>query len=168
MLRRSDWTLHFSVRSEGISASDCVEKTNAVLIGLWLRPVGVHRTRPVMIPGDLDLSGIDRTLGDRIRAAYELLLHFLLNPMGDPFIIERHSNLAPYPRRLHRLSMLPCPRSRALPILLRPCRATTPMLSRKAAVLMHHHSAVVPPPCASHHLAPTLATVPTDPSPESL
>ena len=51
---------------------------------LWLRPVAVHRTRSVTIPGVLDLTGIDRTLGgsvrslpperpvNRIRAAYEL------------------------------------------------------------------------------------------------
>ena len=33
---------------------------------LWLRPVGVHQTRPVVIPEDLDLSGIDRTLGGSV------------------------------------------------------------------------------------------------------
>ena len=40
----------------------------AVLTGLWLRPVGVHQMRPVMIPEDLDLSGIDRTLGGSVRS----------------------------------------------------------------------------------------------------
>ena len=68
MLRRSDRTLPFSVRSEGVSASGHVEKTKAELTGLWLRPVGVHRTCPVAIPEELDLSGIDRTLGGSIRS----------------------------------------------------------------------------------------------------
>ena len=68
MLRRSDQTLLFSVRSEGISAFGRVEKTKAELIGLWLCPVGVHRTRLVVIPEDLDLSGIDRTLGGSVRS----------------------------------------------------------------------------------------------------
>ena len=68
MLRRSDRTLAFSVRSEGVSVSDRVEKTKAVLTGLWLHLVGVHRTRPVMIPEELDLSGIDQTLGGSVRS----------------------------------------------------------------------------------------------------
>ena len=38
------------------------------MTGLWLRPVGVHRMRPVAIPGDLDLSGIDGTLGGSVRS----------------------------------------------------------------------------------------------------
>ena len=33
-----------------------------------LRLVMDHRTRPVMIPEELDLSGIDRTLGGSIRS----------------------------------------------------------------------------------------------------
>jgi len=36
------------------------------MIGLWLRLVSGDRTRPVAIPGDLDLSGIDRTLGGSV------------------------------------------------------------------------------------------------------
>ena len=39
-----------------------------VLTELWLRPVGVHRTRPVMILEELDLSGIDRMLGGSVRS----------------------------------------------------------------------------------------------------
>ena len=35
---------------------------------LWLRPIGVHRTCPVAIPEELDLSGIDRTLGGSVRS----------------------------------------------------------------------------------------------------
>ena len=35
---------------------------------LWLRPVGVHRTRPVTIPEVLDLTRIDRTLGGSVRS----------------------------------------------------------------------------------------------------
>ena len=68
MLRRSDRTLPFNVLSEGVSASGRVEKTKAELIRLWLCPVGVHRTRPIAIPEELDLSGIDWTLGGSVRS----------------------------------------------------------------------------------------------------
>ena len=40
----------------------------AVRTGLWLRPVGVYRTRPVTAPEVLDLSGVDRTLGGSVRS----------------------------------------------------------------------------------------------------
>ena len=68
MLRRSDWTLPFYVRSEDVSAFGHLEKNQAGLNGLWLRPVGVHRTCPVVILEDLDLSEIDRTLGGSVRS----------------------------------------------------------------------------------------------------
>jgi hypothetical protein len=68
LLRRSDWTLSFNVRSEDVSAFGRVKKMKAKLTGLCLRPVGVHRTRLVVIPEELDLSGIDRTLGGSIRS----------------------------------------------------------------------------------------------------
>ena len=68
MLRRSDRTLAFSIRSEGFQRPVVWKKTKAVLTGLWLRPVGVHRTRSVAIPEELDLSGIDRTLGGSVRS----------------------------------------------------------------------------------------------------
>ena len=45
-----------------------VKKNQAELIGLWMRPVGVHRMRPVAIPEELDLSRIDRTLGGIVRS----------------------------------------------------------------------------------------------------
>ena len=57
--------------------------------GLWLRLVSCDRTRPVVILGVLDLSGIDWTLGgsvrslpserpvSRKRAGFKLLSHFL-------------------------------------------------------------------------------------------
>ena len=67
MLRRSDRTLPFCVRSEVVSASGRLEKNQVVLTGLWLRPVGVHPMRPVAIPEELDLTGIDRTLGRSVR-----------------------------------------------------------------------------------------------------
>ena len=57
-----------SVRSEGGSASGRARRHQGLVTGLWLRPVGVHRTRPVVIPEDLDLSGIDRTLGGSVRS----------------------------------------------------------------------------------------------------
>ena len=68
MLRRSDRILPFSVRSEDVSASGRVKKNQAELIGLWLCPVGVHRTCPVVILEELDLSRIDRTLGGSVRS----------------------------------------------------------------------------------------------------
>ena len=82
LLRRSDRTLPFYVRSEDVSASGRLEKNQAELTGLWLRPVGVHRTRPVTILEDLDLSGIDRLLPperpfSRKRAASDLSSRFL-------------------------------------------------------------------------------------------
>ena len=95
-MRRSDRTLSFSVWLEGVSASDCVKKTKAKLIGLWLRPVGVHRTRPVTIPEELDLSGIDQTLGGSVQSLpperpvsrncvfSRLLIRFLFYSRGGP------------------------------------------------------------------------------------
>jgi len=70
----------------------------AVLTGLWLRPVGVHQTRPVAIPEELDLSGIDRTLGGSVRslpperldirshAAFNLFSPFLVGCVGGPIL----------------------------------------------------------------------------------
>ena len=43
-----------------------MKEGQVVLTGPCLRPVMVHRTRPVPIPEDLDLSGIDRTLGGSV------------------------------------------------------------------------------------------------------
>ena len=71
MLRRSDQTLKQcspSVRSDGGSASGRSKMKETACTGLWLHPVGVHQTCPVAIPGDLDLSGIDRTLGGSVRS----------------------------------------------------------------------------------------------------
>ena len=68
MLRRSDRTLLFSVRSDGVPASDRVKEKKAGSTGVWLRPVSWDRTRPVTIPGVLCLSGIDRTLGGSVRS----------------------------------------------------------------------------------------------------
>ena len=71
MLRRSDRTLKQcspSVWSEGDPASGQKKKKRSGSIGLWLRPVSWDRMRPVAIPGDLDLSGIDRTLGGSVQS----------------------------------------------------------------------------------------------------
>ena len=57
-----------SVRSDGASASGRARRRQGKVTGLWLRPVGVHRTRSVAILEDLDLSGIDRTLGGSVRS----------------------------------------------------------------------------------------------------
>ena len=38
------------------------------LTGPYLRPVMDHRTRPVVILEELDLSGIDQTLGGSVRS----------------------------------------------------------------------------------------------------
>ena len=91
-----------------LSVSGHVEKTKTVLTGLWLRPVGVHRTLTVVIPEELDLSGIDRTLGGsvrslpperpviRSRAAFNLFPPFLSRRVGGP-IYSRVLYLAPHP-----------------------------------------------------------------------
>ena len=71
MLRRSDRTQKQcfpSVRSDGDLASGQAKKTKSGSIGLWLRPVSGDRTRSVVIPGVLDLSEIDRTLGGSVRS----------------------------------------------------------------------------------------------------
>ena len=98
-MRRSDRTLSFSVRSEDVSASDRVKKTKAKLTGLWLRLV--------VIPEELDLSRIDRTLGGSVRslpperpvngerAVSELLPCFLLRYAWGIYLIQR-----PYLARL--------------------------------------------------------------------
>ena len=74
--------------------SDQAKAIKAVRTGLWLHPVGVHRTRLVAIPGVLDLSGIDQTLGgsvrslpperpvNRKRAGLGLLIRFLFYSIG--------------------------------------------------------------------------------------
>ena len=49
-------------------ASGRLEKEQAVLTGPCLRPVMDYRTRPVPILEELDLSGIDRTLGGSVRS----------------------------------------------------------------------------------------------------
>ena len=50
------------------SASGRSKCAQVVLTGPCLRPVMDHRTRPVPIPEDLDLSGVDRTLGGSVRS----------------------------------------------------------------------------------------------------
>ena len=79
-----------SVRSDGASASGRARRRQGKVTGLWLRPVGVHWTRPAAILEDLDLSGINQTLGGSVRslpperpvnrfhAAYELFSSFLI------------------------------------------------------------------------------------------
>ena len=44
------------------------KEDQGVLTGPCLRPVMDHRTRPVSIPEELDLSGIDWTLGGSVRS----------------------------------------------------------------------------------------------------
>ena len=85
-----------------------VEKTKAVLTRLWLCPVGVHRTCPVTIPEELDLSGIDQMLGGsvwslpperlviRSRVAFNLFSPFLSRRVEGP-IYSRVPYLAPHP-----------------------------------------------------------------------
>jgi hypothetical protein len=45
-----------------------LKENQAELTGPCLRPVMDHRTRPVTIPEELDLSRIDRKLGGRVRS----------------------------------------------------------------------------------------------------
>ena len=68
MLRWSDRTLLFSVRSDGVPASGRAKTMKTGWTGLWLHPVSGDQTWPVMIPGVLDLSGVDRTLGGSVRS----------------------------------------------------------------------------------------------------
>ena len=63
MLRRSDRTLLLSVRSDGVPVSGRAKEKKTGSTELWLCPVSCDRTRPVVILGVLDLSGINRTLG---------------------------------------------------------------------------------------------------------
>ena len=49
------------------SASSRSKCAQVVLTGPCLRPVMDHRTHPVPIPEEVDLSGIDRTLGGSVR-----------------------------------------------------------------------------------------------------
>ena len=60
--------LRLCIRSGGPSASGRSKEDQVVLTGPCLRPVMDHRTRPVPIPEELDLSGIDRTLGGSVRS----------------------------------------------------------------------------------------------------
>ena len=90
--------MRLCARSGRDPASGRLKKEQAVLTGPCLRLVMDHQTRPVAIPEELDLSGIDRTLGgsvrslpperpvSRSRAALGLLIYFLLCRVGDPHI----------------------------------------------------------------------------------
>ena len=70
-----------SVRSDGGSTSGRSKTMEIAYTGLWLCPIGVHRTRTVVIPEELDLSGIDRMLGGSVwslpLAASGFFLRFL-------------------------------------------------------------------------------------------
>jgi hypothetical protein len=68
MLRWSDWTLLFRVQLDGVPASGRAKTMKTGSTGLWVRPVNGDWTRPVATPGDLDLSGVDRTLGGSVRS----------------------------------------------------------------------------------------------------
>ena len=66
-MRRSDRTL-LSVRSEGVPAFSRAKTKEASWTGLWLRPVSGDWTRSVVTLEDLDLSRVNRTLGDNVRS----------------------------------------------------------------------------------------------------
>ena len=68
MLRWSDRTLLFSVRSDGVPASGQAKTMRIGSTRLCLCPVSWDRTRLVVALGDLDLSGVDRTLGGSVRS----------------------------------------------------------------------------------------------------
>ena len=68
MLRWSDRTLLFSFRSDGVPTSDRAKTMKTGSTGLWVRPVNGERTCPVVTPWDLDLFGVDRTLGGSVRS----------------------------------------------------------------------------------------------------
>ena len=68
MLRWSDRTLLVSVRSDDVPTSDRAKTMETGWTELWLCPVSCDRTRPVVAPGDLDLSGVDQTLGGNVQS----------------------------------------------------------------------------------------------------
>jgi len=83
------------VRSEGDPVFGQAKKTKIGSTRLWLHPVNGDRTRPVTTPGDLDLSGVDWTLGGSVRslplerpvsrnhAGFQLFSISLSSPSGD-------------------------------------------------------------------------------------
>ena len=93
---RSDRTLSLCIWSGRDPASGRSTWSSRQLTGPCLCPVMDHRTRPVVIPEELNLSGIDRTLGgsvrslpperlvSRSRAALGLFIHFLSYRVEDP------------------------------------------------------------------------------------
>ena len=96
MLRWSDRTLLFSFRSDGVPTSDRAKTMKTGSIGLWVHSVNGDRTRPVTTPEDLDLSGVDRTLGGSVwslppvrlvsRNRLDLILLSLFVTGGAPYI----------------------------------------------------------------------------------
>ena len=101
MLRRSDRTLKQcspSVRSEGDPTSGQAKEMKTGSTGLWLCSVSGDRTRSVVTLGDLDLSGVDWTLGGSVRslppehpvnrnhAGFELLFLYFSMPSRGPNI----------------------------------------------------------------------------------
>ena len=56
------------IRSEGDPASSQAKKTKTGSTGLWLRPVSRDQMHPVVTPGVLDLSRVDRTPGGSVRS----------------------------------------------------------------------------------------------------
>ena len=151
------------VRSGRDPASGHLKENQAELIGPCLLPVMDHRTRLVMIPEDLDLSGIDRTLGgsvrslpperpvSRERAESDLFPRFLLCYTWGPHLtaaVASVLDLTPYAaiteppvRRALAATALPCLRA-ALPQPPSPrhrCPASPPPHSRA-------HAEPQPPP----------------------
>ena len=57
-----------SVRSDGDPASDQAKKMKIGSTRLWLHPVNWDRTCLVVTREDLDLSGVNRTLGGSVRS----------------------------------------------------------------------------------------------------
>ena len=120
LLRRSDRTLKQffpCVRLDDVPMSDQAKKTKTGSIGLWLRPVSWDRMRPIVTQEDLDLSGVDRTLGGSVRslplerpvssnrAGSELSVPFpFLFRLGDDITAALRFDLTPHPvpRRHHR------------------------------------------------------------------
>ena len=104
--QRSDRTLRLCIRSGRDPASGRLKENQAELTEPCLRPVMDHRTRPVAIPEGLDLSGIDRTLGDSVRslppvrpvngerAVSELFPYFLLCYAWDLLLTVRIFDLS--------------------------------------------------------------------------
>ena len=163
--RRSDRTLRLCIQSGRDPASGRLKENQAILTGPCLRPVMDHQTRPVAILEELDLSGIDRTLGGSVRslpperpisrshAASRLFFGFLSCHIGGPHLSHG--------RRVFFLDLTTPPQ---LLCPSHPCRRSSPRRRSPVPDSVARHR--ICQPCAQLHPPGSLATAPPEPSPQ--